>query len=263
MVLEKLMTIRTSIRQPIWVFVLGGIISVICTLISYVVFEENIGWAANFLITFAMLPFMINLVTHEGAMIGENVEAYEKMNIFERHKNIILVYVAFFAGMIITLSIFSLFLPDSIVEKIFENQTNVINWMRSKATFGGTFQTIILNNIGVLFASFIFSLLFGAGAVFILSWNASVLSTAISISAKSLGGFKGIPQAMLFYFPHGSLEMLAYFIGAIAGGLVSLAVTKRKTREFWFIIKDSFEMLGAAVVLLVLAGIIETTIKLF
>ena len=263
MVLEKLMSIKMAIRQPVWVFILGGIISVICTLLAYVVFQTNIGWAANFLITFAMLPFMINLVTYEASMLEENMEKYETMNIFERHRSIIVIYIAFFAGMILTLSIFSMFLPDTLVQKIFENQINEIDWLRSKATFGGTFQSIILNNLGVLFAAFIFSVLFGAGALFILSWNASVLSTAISMAAKSLGGFKGLPEAILSYFPHGSLEILAFFVGAIAGGLVSVAITKRKTKEFWFIIKDSLEMLGAAVVLLILAAVIETTLIIY
>lgn len=258
MVLEKLMSIRMAIRQPVWVFILGGILSMICTLLAYIVFPTNIGWAANFLITFAMLPFMINLATYETSLLEENVEKYESMNILERHKNVIVVYAAFFAGMILTLSILSIFLPDPLVQKIFESQITEINWLRSKATFGGTFQEIILNNIGVLFAAFLFSLLFGAGAIFILSWNASVLSAAIGMSAKALGGLSGMPAAILSYMLHGSFEILAFFIGAIAGGLISVAITKRKTKEFWFIIKDSLEMLGAAVMLLVLAAIIET-----
>ncbi|MEM5855780.1 MAG: stage II sporulation protein M, partial [Candidatus Aenigmatarchaeota archaeon] len=78
------------------------------------------------------------------------------------------------------------------------------------------------------------------------------------ITAKSLGGFKGIPLAILTFFPHGSLEILAYFIGGIAGGLVSTALTKRKTEKYSFIVIDSLEMMLTAIVLLAIAGFIET-----
>ena len=44
---------------------------------------------------------------------------------------------------------------------------------------------IFANNIYVLIFTLVFSLLFGAGAIFILVWNASVISTAAAIFAKS------------------------------------------------------------------------------
>ena len=38
---------------------------------------------------------------------------------------------------------------------------------------------IFINNMGVLFLCIIFSFLYGAGAIFILTWNASVIAAAI------------------------------------------------------------------------------------
>ncbi|MEM7826008.1 MAG: stage II sporulation protein M [Candidatus Aenigmatarchaeota archaeon] len=263
MVLEKLINVRIALKQPFWVFILGGFVSTISLAISFLVFQESVGLLSNFLITFAIMPFMLDLIRYEGAKIEQNPEQLKNINIFQRHRGVILAYIAFFAGMVLTQSILYLMIPEHLSEKLFEDQITQINLIRGKATFGGTFSTILLNNIGVLTLSFIFSFLFGAGAIFILAWNASVLSVAIGMTAKSLGGFKGIPLAILTFFPHGSLEILAYFIGGIAGGLASLAFTKRSVKNFWLIIRDSLELMGAALAFLILAAVIETTAIVF
>jgi uncharacterized membrane protein SpoIIM required for sporulation len=108
--------------------------------------------------------------------------------------------------------------------------------------------------------SFLFSFLFGCGAIFILAWNSSVLASAIGLVSKSYGGVMAFPSAVLMFFPHGSFEISAYLIGAIAGGLVSAAFTRRKSIRFWQIIQDSFKLLLISFVFLIIGGIIETTI---
>jgi len=258
MVLERLVNVRTALKQPFWVFILGGIISTICLAISFLVFQTSVGLTSSFLITFAVLPFMLDFIRYEGSKMEEKMKELERMNIFQRHRDVLLVYSAFFAGMVLTQSIIFFMLPETLSQSLFKDQINQIDIIRGMASLGGTFQGIVINNLGVLLLSFVFSFLFGAGAIFILSWNASVLSTAIGMTAKSIGGFKAIPLAVLGYFPHGSLEILAYFIGGIAGGLVSVALTKRKTEKFWFVVKDSVELMAASVILLFVAGAIET-----
>jgi len=258
MVLERLVNVRTALKQPFWVFILGGVISSICLAISFFVFQTSIGLLSNFLITFAIMPFMLDFIRYEGSKMDQKTKELEKMNIFQRHRSVLLVYTAFFAGMLLAQSIIYFMVPESWSQKLFEDQINQIKIIRGSVAFGGTFESIVLNNLGVLFLSFIFSFLFGAGAIFILSWNASVLSAAIGMTAKSIGGFKAIPLAVLGFFPHGSLEILAYFVGGIAGGLVSLAFTKRNTQKFNFIIIDSLQLMAGSVVLLLVAGLIET-----
>jgi uncharacterized membrane protein SpoIIM required for sporulation/energy-converting hydrogenase Eha subunit E len=256
MVLERLVSIRAAVRQPAWMFLIGGIVSVTCLAISFLIFETSIGLFTTFLITFAMTPFMLNLVIRQEE-IEEDKKEIEKLNILQRHKDILKVYAAFFAGMILSLSIIYLILPEHIVEKLFQDQINEIKLIRGSFLFFNTFQKILMNNLSVLFLSFLFSFIFGAGAVFILAWNASVLSAAIGMAAKSIGGFKALPLAVLMFFPHGSLEILAYFIGGIAGGLVSAAIVRRRSPRFSFILKDSFQLIGISVLLLVLAALIE------
>ncbi|MEM5829429.1 MAG: stage II sporulation protein M [Candidatus Aenigmatarchaeota archaeon] len=263
MVLERLVNVRIALKQPFWVFILGGIISTISLFLSFLLFPDSPGLMSNFFITFGIMPFMLDFMRYEGAKLEQKAEELKKMNIFQRHRNVIMVYIAFFVGMILTQTILFMMIPENWSEKLFRDQLDIINRMRGRATFGGTFSTILINNTGVLTLSFLLSFLFGAGAIFILAWNASVLSVAIGMTAKSLGGFRGIPSAILTFFPHGSLEILAYFIGGISGGLVSLAFTKRKTEKLSFILRDSFEMMATAFILLVIAAVIESTLIVF
>ena len=261
LVLERIVTVKDALRQPVWVFIAGGIISTISLAISFAIFHESIGLFSCFLTTFAAMPFMMNLARYEESLI-ESSPGLQEMNIFKRHERIIKAYCAFFAGMILTQSIIYIILPENIVEKVFEDQLREIQRIRGSFAFGGTFFSIFLNNVSVLTLCFLFSFIYGAGAIFILSWNASVLSTAIGMTAKSLGGWKAIPLALLTYFPHGSLEILAYFIGGIAGSLVSVSLSKRRPYKISLILKDSMELMMVAIILLLLGAGVETILLL-
>jgi hypothetical protein len=172
------------------------------------------------------------------------------------YREVIMSFVAIFAGMTLVFSLLYLLLPSEIAEKSFQTQINEIKAIRGYFWFGGEFQTILINNIGVLFLSFIFSLIYGSGAIFILAWNASILATAASMLAKSLGGAYKLPIALLSYMPHGSLEIVAYFLAAIAGGIASYNLTRSK--EIKVLLEDCLFLLALGMVFLLLGAIVET-----
>ena len=259
MVLERLISLKDALSHPWWMFVIGGAVSIICLFISFLLFPQSIGLFTSFLITLAMTPFMLKLVTYEEATTEKEIENHINKNFFQRHSHILSIYTAFFAGAILFLSIAFLTLPESTVQKLFEDQIKEINLIRGSVLFTSTLGKIVFNNIGVLLLSVILSFLFGAGAIFILAWNASILATAIGLTAKSIGGIHSLPLAVLVYFPHGSLEILAYFIGAISGGMISAAFIKKNSKLFWSVTKDSLMLVELAIVILVIAGVIETT----
>lgn len=258
MVLEKLISLRAALSKPWMMFAVGGIVSVACLLVALIVFGESIGMFTSFLITIAMSPFMANLLRYEEACTEDEFKDRRQLSIIQRHSDMLSVYTSFFLGMILTMSIIFLMLPAAQVEVIFEDQISEIQIIRGAFLNMSIFERILINNVSVLIITFLFSFLFGAGAIFILSWNASVLATAIGLASKSIGGFHGLPMAVMVFFPHGSLEILAYFIGAIAGGIVSAAVTRDRSRYFWPVIGDSAKFLLVAMVFLVLGAVIET-----
>jgi len=262
MVLEKLISRKTAIENPWTMFLVGGIVSIACLVISFIVFSDSVGMFTTILITMAMTPFMVKMLYHEELETEEEImreeTRHKESSFLTRHADVLKVYIAFFVGMVVALSLAFILLPEANVQKLFQDQINEMNIIRGGFLSMDIFQRILLNNISVLLIAFLFSFLFGSGAIFILAWNASVLSTAIGLAAKSIGGIGAYPLAVMMFFPHGSLEILAYFVGAIAGGLVSAAVTRKHSKCFWVIIQDSLKLLVVAVVLLIVAGLIES-----
>ncbi|HLC59081.1 MAG TPA: stage II sporulation protein M [archaeon] len=264
MVLESIISPKSAEEHKSAVLLTGGIVASIAVLVSYFLFvgssfEKFIGSFIAFFITMAIFPFMINLEKYDEAKEENMLKNRKFLNIFSRHKLIIEVYIAFFLGVIIALSILFLMLPQQVTEKVFGIQIEEISRIRGAATtLSGTFTQILRNNTQVLLLSFIFSFIYGAGAIYILAWNSSVLAAAIGLSSRTIGGNYGVPLAVLQYFPHGSLEFLAYFIGAIAGGIISVVITKRKHNYFWYIIEDSIKLLIVAFIILAVAAVIES-----
>ena len=64
---------------------------------------------------------------------------------------------------------------------------------------------------------------------------------------------------MLKYSLHGLLEILAYFVGGLAGGIISVAVIRHNfgTRKFERILWDASDLIIISVVVLVVAAILE------
>ena len=68
-----------------------------------------------------------------------------------------------------------------------------------------------------------------------------------------------MPFALLRYFIHGIPEIGAYFIAALAGGVVSIAVIRRdlESEKFWEILQDSLDLIILAVIVLFITTILE------
>jgi hypothetical protein len=120
------------------------------------------------------------------------------------------------------------------------------------------FRVIFSNNLSVLFLAVLFSFIYSAGAaIFLLGWNASVVGVSIGQSFLQAEFFR-----FLGLLPHGIPELMGYFLGAISGGLISVALSKRKyyTHEFERIAMDSFILLLLAGFSLLIGGVIEAYI---
>ena len=128
---------------------------------------------------------------------------------------------------------------------------------------------IFLNNSRVLLICLVLSLVYGFGALFVLTWNASVGGVFIGnlikqkmVSPTTTGAFfhfQATSAGLLSYLPHGLLEMGAYFIAALAGGIISRAIVHHDYRSssFRVIVLDASYLLLISVVVLLIAAIVE------
>lgn len=119
---------------------------------------------------------------------------------------------------------------------------------------------IFTNNMYVLLFTLVFSLIFGAGVLFILVWNASVIGAAIGIFTDYR--LSALPLGILRFFIHGVFEIGSYFIIALAGGMVSVAIIRHETGtdKFWDVLQDSLNLIILSVVVLFIAALIEVFI---
>jgi uncharacterized membrane protein SpoIIM required for sporulation len=137
----------------------------------------------------------------------------------------------------------------------------------------GLMNKIFLNNVKVLIFCILFSFLYGSGAIFILTWNASVIGAAAGnlirthmASAAAATGFSkagaylhASSLSVLRYAIHGIPEIAAYFIAGLAGGILSVAIIRHDfgTTNFEKILLDASDLILIAIFVLFVAAILE------
>jgi hypothetical protein len=111
------------------------------------------------------------------------------------------------------------------------------------------------NNLIILLFVLLTSFIFGAGAIFVLTWNASIVGVFIGKMIREGMAFPEIAG----FFIHGVPEFISFFIAAIAGGILGVVMVrhKPKDKEFLRIIRDAVVFFGLSVVILAIAALLE------
>jgi uncharacterized membrane protein SpoIIM required for sporulation len=130
----------------------------------------------------------------------------------------------------------------------------------------GNFPGIFVNNVVVALSILIFSLIFGAGVIFIIAWNASIIGSVIAFSSKYV--LSGLPLGLLRFLVHGIPEIAAYFCVAMAGGMASFAlmsfIRKKLSKDkLYDVIRRSLYLIVMSFIILVIAALIEVYITPF
>lgn len=271
MVLESFLTPNDARKNSWSLFFLGFVYSSIAIILSLIVFPSQTSEFTIFLTTLASAPLFVSILKdEESAHIG----FLEKpAPVFKEHLDVLGVFFFLFLGFTVSFSLWFSFLPEAELDLVFNQQLNDLTAMNSLVSgnfFNNDLALLILkNNLRVLFFCFLFSFVYGAGAVLILSWNASVLGTAVGLFIREKMGdvlganiavfLSNLPYGLGQYMFHGIFEVLAYFMASLAGGLVSAAIIRKryKSRNLLKLTKNTSFLLGGAIILLVIAAFIE------
>ena len=273
MVLESLIAPPKAERRPWEMFFLGFGYSAIGVLLALWVFKQWASMVMVFLTAMASIPLMYRTLRYEE---HEDLEIKEEYPLIKQHSKAALFFLMLFLGFSLTFSLLYLFLPSNLLKTTFSAQISTIhaiNRPTGSAISLDIFMKIFANNMRVLFFCIFFSFFYGAGAIFILAWNASVIGAAIGSLARSKINeslvkfgfvnaghyFNALYLGVLRYTPHGLLEVIGFFVGGLAGGIISVAVVNHDfgSREFNHIIADSLDLLILAIIIIFLAAIIE------
>jgi uncharacterized membrane protein SpoIIM required for sporulation len=250
----------------IWAFAMGSIAILISIQVSYKVLISSITFDPTglFAVLFVILPssyFITHLLKKEEMLEEEYIREHHERYFWVRHEKDIMVMMFFFLGLTFAFAFWSFAMPENMfqiqIAKI--NQIKGINTGVTGAALddrAGLFSSILTNNLQVMTFSFFFSFIFGAGMVFIIAWNASILG--VYVGAKLSETMWHIPVVTLGFLPHGIPEIAGFVTAGLAGGLLSAAfIRNRDSHMLKIIIFDSLRIMGIAISLIFLAAAIE------
>ncbi len=279
--LEMLMNPRKAERRPWELFFVGIFYASISILLVNWIFSQDAvlsRYSGILVVTFTVMfsmPFVYYTLKLEEKKTTQGLGTLALLN---EHKKAIYAFMWLFLGFVVALSFWYAVLSstesfraqietyclinrpaafDSCVKQYgVKDVTTTIPFLTNKERL----FLIFTNNIYVLLFTLIFSLVFGAGVIFILAWNASVIAAGVGIFTNSK--LSSIPLGLLRFMIHGIPEIASYFIVALAGGIVSIAVIRHETgtEKFWQVLHDSLNLIILAVVILFVAALIEVFI---
>ncbi|OYT53882.1 MAG: hypothetical protein B6U72_04660 [Candidatus Altiarchaeales archaeon ex4484_2] len=291
MVLESIVDPLKAEKTPRDMFYVGLIYSSIGLLLAYFTFGSQSSFASIFLTTIPLVVIMYKTLQLEEEKDEKLIHSLQKRHrkthqetfLIKEHGKALSLFVALFLGMVVSYTFWYIILPVDMEENLFSFQINEIKRIRVISTAGdmtgfnqestNTLFTILENNFRVWVFCIIFSFLYGSGAIFILTLNASIVGVAIGIAIRNaliryaplgnidfLYNYFGSFSISFCYLIHGIPEISAYFLGALGGGIISVAVARHGVKirgEFIDVTIDSIDLVVLSAVILLLAGIIE------
>jgi hypothetical protein len=174
-------------------------------------------------------------------------------------------YTAFFLGIFATCVLFALAGDSARVLGLFGLQASMATGS-SAAPLESLVVSLLMNNAGVLCASFFLALLLEFGASLVTVWNAvfwGILVTvrmrqAVAASMDPLSGY----FLLVVIMPHLILEALAYISAMFSGGILGAILVNTNPAEGLTMarLRQPLELLGLAIGFLVLGALLEAMV---
>lgn len=276
MVLESIISPLKAERKPWETFIVGFIYSIVAIIISIWIFQEQASLISVFLVSIAAIPLVYSTFKREEE---KDISLKSESGILKEHSKAISFLIFLFLGIVLAYIVAYLVLPSTQITFLFGLQQNTISEINGQVSANSAlFTKIFLNNMKVLTFCIIFSLFYGAGAIFILAWNGSVIATAMGnfirenlSSYASTVGLTGVAAylhtfslSLLRYSIHGIPEIAAYFVASLAGGIISVAVIRHdfRTKQFEKVMFDASNLILISIAILFVAAILEAYVIL-
>lgn len=260
--LEQLLKEKWIEHRQIYAFFLSFIYTLVAYLTATIFFKEAYSVATMFLITLLLVPSLMKLLN-----IEEKKERRDgTKNFFKDHAPIFETYIFLFLGILLGYIVFGFFaVGTERFSNMFGYQINFLESQNAldfnKSAYEPINKAMVLftNNITVAMIAFVLSFFYGAGAVFLVVFNASIFSAFILSFMQKIS--QGMQLSALGIFSlHLIPELLGFLFAAVAGGVISKALLREKfgTEEFRNVFKDATIILLIAIALILIAALLET-----
>jgi len=277
MVLERLVPENFAEKKLWYAFFFGILYSIIGIIIASLLFPADPSLVAVAFTAILLIPTIRKLYSIEERQLKAE-RKFSFKALWKDENDFIKFYLLIVLGIFIVYSISALILPSFQINSLFREQLELrgAGAVDGKAiSIGGMafsqnlFWSLIANNVIVLAACVIMSFLTGDGAIFLLTWNASLWGTIFGVTARNAGFVSNqhplilLGLILLIVLPHAFLEMFAYILGAISGGLMSSDIelepgeskSDQYQGRFW---KAAFWILIIAVIVVIIGALVET-----
>lgn len=286
MVLEFLLGFE--LRKPLRLFITGAFFSSISVLISASLFAHA---PSMVVVTFMTLPlvYVWTNILEKRSIHESGPDTFA--HLWADNIGIAEDFLALFLGMTLGVAIWFAILPEDTLSNLFAEQLWNLNSIGMATGFTASpstalvvtgptalairsdvFMLIAANNIKLVLLSALLSFVFAAGALFILSWNASVVGVAVGTvinklrvagAAIPLALGQGLGLGAVFYMLHLVPEVVAYFYASVSGAFISNALLRYKplSRHSNRLLAISGGLLAISVGLILLGAFIEVGIS--
>ena len=276
MVLEAIADPRSYSGKPLSVAILGFVFVTIAVYGARYLLANSTSLLA---VTLVALP-SVTLVSSIFANAEEEAESDRVLGTVTRYLPVLVTLSAYFVGVSAAFTFYFLVLPQADSQILFADQSTELSFISSsvsghaiatsfRGNFASAFYFLFFNNLRVLAIMLAGSILYGAGTVLVLDWNASVIGVFIGSVAKQLALAEpskfaiwgGIGVGVLGILPHGSLELLSYLSAALAGGILSAALLRKNwgNTDFIVVLFDVAKLSLWSIVFLSIGALLEAS----
>jgi hypothetical protein len=271
MVLEHIFPEDWLEKKGRYAFLLGIIYSAIGILIASILFPGDPALVAVAFTSLLLLPELYKIFSIEERQ--ESMEQKVSLRaLWKDDIDVVRIYIFLFLGILLVYSVSTIIMPEMQANNLFREQLEIrfgqgFSGQASGGIFSsGLFYDLLSNNFLVLIACFIMALLTGDGAIFLITWNASVWGTIFGVTAKNASLFSGenafylFGVIMLVVFPHMMIEAISYFLAAISGSVISKDVILEEfaSHRFMEVFGFNLYLLLFALIFLLLGALVET-----
>lgn len=262
MVFEQFLSLETAKKHPLYSFLLGFLYVIIGFFASRYFFYTDTSIATLFASTLLLVPSIYLILGVE-----EDIESRQgTRNFFKNHKDIFIIYLFLFLGVFFA---YVTIAHSTNINTAFDYQldflkargdlsSGLLTDMPAKDYKPGLmdFFSLISQNLMVVVICFILSIFYGAGALFLITLNASVFAAFISFVAQQVNNAGSVISLFLI---HLIPELSGFLAAAIAGGVVSRALMKEQigSERFKNVMKDAMILLFISLALIVVGAFLE------
>jgi uncharacterized membrane protein SpoIIM required for sporulation len=247
-------------KKPRYAFLIGFLYALIGIIAAMIIFQKSKGIASIAFLSLLLIPSLNNILAIEEKQDSDS-KKFSIKRIFKDHADVLEIYLMLFLGIFMAYALFSIRAPgELLLNGIFDNQLRVIGISGNAGSASLSFLGIFLNNFKVMIIFLVLSLIFGAGSILFLAWNASVWGVIFGyVATLQENAFNALSRILIAVMPHMLVEAGSYFFAIVAGGILSQAVMREKigSAKFQYVVKDGAVFILVSFLLLILGAILE------